>query len=52
MTWLFRYILMADNDMTPCAEYGVMTLAACEPRIRSSAKRASGLPVSRRSHVS
>ena len=38
MTRLFRYILTHDYGMAPCVDNGLLTLAACKPRIRGAAK--------------
>ena len=39
MTRILRYILQTDTGMAPCVDDGLVTLATCKPRIRTSAKR-------------
>jgi hypothetical protein len=38
MTRILRYILQHDSGMAPCIDYGLVSLATCKPKIRSSAK--------------
>ena len=37
MSRIWRYSLVADNGMAPCAEQGILTLCLCKPMIRKSA---------------
>ncbi len=38
MTRILRYILQHDSGMAPCIDAGLVSLATCKPKIRSSAK--------------
>lgn len=38
MSRIFRYVLMKDTGMAPCIDNGMVSLATCKPKIRSSAK--------------
>jgi hypothetical protein len=38
MTRIFRYILKNDTGMAPCIDGGLVSLAACKPKIRGSAQ--------------
>lgn len=38
MSRFYRYILVSDDGYAPCVDCGLITLATCKPRIRSTAK--------------